>query len=461
MDDARFLPRGAGKPKGTESAPSRQWVHPDQLGRAWDFDPHRPGMLLLGHWNGRLIGNADDRHVCMLAQNRAGKTRSCLLPNLHRYLGSCVILDPKGELFQETAAARRALGQRVYKLDPFDVTGWGSSSFNPFEELNTTGSHLGADAAQAVDAIIINNAKDSHWTDAAKNILRAYIVYFFERHGKAPTLRQMRRFINATPEAFGKVLEQMMESKIEAVANAGAAFAGKQEEATKELQSILSTAQEQTAPFDDVAHISDRSDFRLTDLRNGDMTIYLILPGFRMGTHYRWLRLVIQMALGAMERAKVPLGQQPVLFVLEEFATLGHMRSLEIAAGLVAGYGVKLWLILQDLTQLKTHYAKSWETFLNNAGIVQAFGNSDLTTCEYLSKRLGLTQITERQEIRVSSAAMAQGDLGRRYNMREVPLLHPSEINAMFARDTGRQLILTASGFPVYLNRLTDDMVRP
>ena len=43
------------------------------------------------------------------------------------------------------------------------------------------------------------------------------------------------------------------------------------------------------------------------------MSLYLVLPGMRMGTHYRWLRLVIQQALAAMERAPVPRGQLPVL----------------------------------------------------------------------------------------------------------------------------------------------------
>jgi type IV secretion system protein VirD4 len=199
----------------------------------------------------------------------------------------------------------------------------------------------------------------------------------------------------------------------------------------------------------------DRSDFKFTDLRDGRMSVYIVLPGLRMGTHYRWLRVMIQEALTAMESAPVPRGKLPVWFVLEEFPTLGHMRSLETSAGLLAGYGVKLWAVLQDLTQLQTHYQRSWETFLGNAGVIQAFGNADTTTTEYLSKRLGMTQVIERQEVRVSGAAMAQGDLGRRENVRAVRLLEANEITEWFTRETGRQLILTAGGRPIYLERLT------
>jgi type IV secretion system protein VirD4 len=130
------------------------------------------------------------------------------------------------------------------------------------------------------------------------------------------------------------------------------------------------------------------------------------------------------------------------------------MRSIETATGFMAGFGVKLWSVLQDLTQIQTHYPKSWETFLGNAGIIQAFGNMDVTTTEYLSKLLGQTQITETQDIRVSGGQMSQGDLGRREHVRNVRLLESFEITQGFARETGRQMILVPGHAPVYLDRL-------
>ena len=51
-------------------------------------------------------------------------------------------------------------------------------------------------------------------------------------------------------------------------------------------------------------------------------------------------------------------------------------------------------------------------------------------------------------------AAMAQGDLGRRENLRSVRLMEPNEITEWFTRETGRQLILTAGGRPIYLESL-------
>src|SRR5690606_19526470 len=142
-------------------------------------------------------------------------------------------------------------------------------------------------------------------------------------------------------------------------------------------------------------------------------------------THFRWLRMLVQLALSAVERHPVPRGQLPVLFMLEEFAALGPMRPVEVAAGLLGGAGVRLWPVIQDFTQLRANYPKSWETFLGTAGTLQAFAINDSMTAEYLSRRLGMTQVIERQSVRVSSSAMSHGDSGLREHLRTTRLLEP------------------------------------
>lgn len=456
--DSEFPPRGSGIPGRHEAAPSTRWGHPWELSSNWDW---QPGRVLLGRAQGRLMGIDDDRHVVTVAGSRAGKSSTVLIPNLRRYPGSVIVLDPKGELARTTAEDRMRMGQRVYVLDPFGETGIASAAHNPFDELgHGNPSHVAADAAQVADALIIANNKDPHWTDSARNLIRGLILHLLSTTSAA-TLRQVRALLNGTPAELDELFTAMTEASAfdGIVSNIGRSFLGKLEAGGRELQGILSTTQEQTAPLDDIVGVTERSDFRLSDLATGQVSIYLVLPGMRMGTHYRWLRLVIQLALAAMERNRVPRGELPVWFVLEEFPSLGHMRSIETAAGLMAGFGVKLWSVLQDLTQLKTHYPKSWETFLGNAGIIQAFGNADLTTTEHLSKLLGSTQVIERQAVRLSGQAMSQGDSGIREHLRSVRLLDPNEITMQFSRETNRQLILVPGRPPIYLERLPHDFV--
>jgi hypothetical protein len=76
---------------------------------------------------------------------------------------------------------------------------------------------------------------------------------------------------------------------------------------------------------------------------------------------------------------------QPVLFLLDEFAALGRLEPVERAMGLMAGYGLQLWPILQDMHQLRALYGERAGTFLSNAGVIQTFGVNDHATANMLS----------------------------------------------------------------------------
>jgi type IV secretion system protein VirD4 len=455
--DDQFPPRGAGVGGRAERMPAAHWGHPWQLGPGWDW---APGKILLGLWDRRKIGRADNRHVVTVAGSRAGKSSTVLVHNLKRWPGSALVLDPKGELAEATALVRKeVLGQDVYILDPFGETSASLAPYranhNPFEELGGLSEReASADAAQLADAMIVGNEKDPYWTDAAKNLIRGFTLHLLST-GSTATIRELRDMLGSDGDELEELLREMRNNKAfeGAIRNVGASFLGKALTTPKELQSILSTAQEQTTPLDDLRDLTDRSDFRLRELKQRPMTIYVVLPGTRMGTHFRWLRVVIQQALAAMEREKTG-PEHPVLFMLEEFPVLGYMRAIETAAGFMAGFGVKLWTVVQDFTQLKTNYPNSWETFLGNAGIIQAFGNVDLTTTEYLSKRLGHSIVIETQDIPVNASAMGGGDLGRREHVRHVSLLEAPEITRFFSRDSNRQLVLIPELPPIYMNRL-------
>ena len=72
----------------------------------------------------------------------------------------------------------------------------------------------------------------------------------------------------------------------------------------------------------------------------------------------------------------------PALFLLDEFAALGRLQAVERAMGLMAGYGLQLWPILQDMSQLKDLYGARANTFVANAGVLQCFGVNDFETAK-------------------------------------------------------------------------------
>ncbi len=459
-----FPPRGTGRAGVLEVAPRGLWRAPDALDASWHYDERRtPQAVLLGRHGQQLLGRSDDRHIITIAGSRSGKSRSVLIPNLRRYRGPAVIIDPKGELAHETAKLRASWGHKVFVLNPFNAMAWGSHGHNPCAELlHSPRETLSADAAQLADALIIKNEKEPHWTDSAKNLLTGLILHAFTTSPAQLSIETLRRQLTADAELPTLIRAMARNDALDgAIRNIGQSFLGKYHpgatpEPSDEMRSILSTAREQTRPLDDLKAVFARHDFRLEDLSASaqPITIYLVLPATRIPTHARWLRLFVTQLLGTLERKPIARNRPPLWLILEEFAALGHMSSIEAAAGYFAGFGVRLWTVLQDLTQIKTHYRNSWETFLGNAGIIQAFGNIDATTTRYLSDLLGQTTIIEEQDNFVSVAQRDRGDMGVRRNLRAVPLLSPSEITLHFARSTGRQLILVPGERPVHMNRL-------
>ena len=79
----------------------------------------------------------------------------------------------------------------------------------------------------------------------------------------------------------------------------------------------------------------------------------------------------------------------PALFLLDEFAALGRLEAVERAMGLMAGYGLQLWPILQDMSQLRDLYGDRANTFIANAGVQQVFGVNDFETAKWLSQMIG------------------------------------------------------------------------
>ena len=159
------------------------------------------------------------------------------------------------------------------------------------------------------------------------------------------------------------------------------------------------------------------------------MTVYLILPPRYLATHSTWLRVMVTAVLQPLMRSVRP-ATVPVLFMLDEFAQLGHLAMIENNLALMREYGVKLWPVFQDLAQAQDIYKTRWESFISNAGVLQTFAPQDVTTRKYLSELSG-------QRLYWLEIDLAQhlGDLGSATRLDQ--------------RHTGRLAKLVRSG-PVY-----------
>lgn len=443
--EATRLPR----PK-TQETDTAHWGELRDLKRAKLLGSTGLQLGLLGR---RRIRIRMDSHLLTLAPTRAGKGVSAIIPNLLTYPGSVFVIDPKGENAMITARQRAKLGQRVHVLDPWELTGLPSAAFNPFDWLQADSPDLIDDASLLADALVMSQGgdpKESHWENEAKALLAGLILYVacIETPQRRNLLR-VRDLLTTGPEAFDALLDVMSECTEANGLIARAAFRLRQK-AERERSGVVSTAQVHTHFLDSprMSRVLARSSFRLDSLKRGKASVFLVLPSERIATFNRWLRLMV--SLGLVMMARVPGKQkQPVLFLLDEFAALGRLETVETAMGLMAGYGLQLWPILQDLSQLRALYSERWETFLANAGMVQAFNVSEPGTAEYLSGWLGRRTANVGQVSGSRNEISTRATLSRSVSWSTVarPLLMPEEIMRLPA---DRQLILLR-GLPPFL----------
>jgi len=467
---------------GTERGLFARWLKPEEMqGEPWIAE----GGLLLGKRGGKIIGWNDDRHVMTIGGSRGGKSVSLIEPNLMFYEGSALVVDTKGELARHTAPRRGrgvrggkgGLGQDVYVLDPFGVSGVETSTFNPLAELDLDSPDLIDDATMFADALIIHPERgEMHWTESAQALLRALIlVAAADEDPDRRNLITVRRLLMLTDSLIDNELQSQSQTDIEENGKLTAQDAlirilkkqigryghvcygiGEQLAAMGENErgSVLSSARTQTQWLDSekIEKVLNWSDFKLADLKRKKTTIYLSLPSMRLPTHARWLRLMILLAITVMERTPVE-ATPPVLFVLDEFPVLGHMDAIEKAAGLMAGFGVKLWVIVQNVGQLKQHYKDAWETFFANCGVITALAITDSETLKTLSDSLGRMGIVERVRSNVSDGASRQGASPLQDDRREVPLLAEHELRLAFGRKKKRVLIFNAEDNPAVAER--------
>lgn len=477
------LPRGLPRALSTADKPQRAiWRAPEGLADTEKWRANSPRSVLVGQdRNGEIIGLDDDRHMLTVAGSRAGKGVSVILPNLATYSGSVLVLDPKGENATLTAERRGkgrgvpagGMGQEVYVLDPFDkanVPEYYRATFNPLEDLDPADKMFIDTCDSIADALVLAKNEDAndHWNSSARMVLRGLIAWVVSDSSRPASLVEVRKMLNLSADKFADLLDEMLKSAEQEegddtplrAAGVPAEMAGAlQGMAEEERSSVLSTTRDHltflsSPPMATLLGGGGRSP-DLTTWKYGGASVYLCLPAGLLHRHARFFRLFINRLLAAVENTPpVPRDDPKGLFLLDEIHVLGHMAQLETAAGLMAGYGVRIWSFWQDFSQAESIYGKRWQTFIGNASLFQSFGLNDMMTLQAVSDRLGQSQTILTSTGEVSLGQAAQGFEGQSHSMAGAPLLAPDEIAYHFSRQSNAQAVIYPGAPPIWMLRL-------
>lgn len=401
-------------------------------------------------------------HLLTIAATRSGKGQSQIVPNLLRYGGSMLIIDPKGENYAMTHQKRRDYGP-VIRIDPFGVTDSvdpinAYSGFNPMEFIE------GESEAKRLATVILGDGPGGEaqfWHDEALNLLSAAILASASLgQTQLADVRGLLATSNAKRKDKPFELFTRLQTLAKATSEVGAqrrieSFMGYED---KMCSSVLATINAKMSIWDtpEIAKAVSFTDIPFGDLKNAPATIYVILPMDKMQDYKAFVRLMIGGFYQAM--IKDPGEPEiPVTCVIDEFPTLGSMGEVVRALAEIAGYGVRFWLFVQSLTQLKEHYPKNWNTIVSQCSTLNVFGVTDGETVKWLTEELGQsTEAIASPSVSLGGAGRdhegalnVNGGIGRNVHFAGKPLLTPGEIREYFGVGARWQLVFLSGKRPM------------
>jgi len=395
-------------------------------------------------------------HMLCFGPPGSGKSMSLVVPNLSHLRRSVIVIDPKGELAAVTARKRAAFG-KVIVLNPFgllidEAQHLESAGWNPLLQLDPDGSDFEGDARTIADALI-EKSGDSHsrfFDNNAENMVTALIMWERFKKGDKASLVNIRADLSK-PTVNGKngqpasgllhTLKSMSEcSEKRAIQDVGgrayARFTDKNSQSTSS-QDVIDTALSNLGFLSNDLIAADMAFGGAIDfgsLHHEVTTIYLILPLKELTKQAKWLRLFVNVALAKLYET-APVGRAtlpPVMLMLDEFGNLGRLSQIVTALTTARGLRIVLWMFLQNLAQLKTHYKDDWTNFFTGSGAVTTFRTGDNDTAEYLAAAYGHQEQTVETQTHSGGSLTPQAiplirkeDLGRIPDGEVINLIKP------------------------------------
>ncbi|MEK6745688.1 MAG: type IV secretory system conjugative DNA transfer family protein [Pseudomonadota bacterium] len=410
----------------------------------------RKGMLIGRTGSSDYLIVDDFQHVLLFAPTGSGKGVGFVIPNLLFWEQSVVCHDIKMENHQITSGYRKRIGQEVFLWNPADPDGI-SHCYNPLDWISEKPGQMVDDVQKICNLIL---PEQEFWQNEARSLLLGVILYLVAVPEKVNSFGEVVRTMRSDDVVYNlAVVLDTIGKRIHPVAYMNiAAFLQKADKERSGVISTLNSGLELWAnPLIDAT--TARSDFDMQQLKKRKMSIFCGVTPDNLKRLEPLLKVFYQQATDFMTR-NMPRKDEPygVLFMMDEFPSLGEMPQFQVGIAYFRGYRVKLFLIVQDTQQLKGIYEEAgMNSFLSNCYYRITFAANNVETANLISQLIGNKTVQQHAHNRPKFMDMNPG--ARTVNTSEVQraLLLPQEVITL-PRD--EQIILIESFAPIRTKKI-------
>jgi type IV secretion system protein VirD4 len=430
---------------------SARWATPEEYTQAGLLGEE--GVIIGASPDGQYLRDNGPEHVACIAPTRSGKGVGPVLGTLLTWPGSVLVHDLKGENWERTSAWRSRFSNVIY-FNPTDPDC--SAHFNPLFEVRADENQI-RDVQNIADLVVDphGKGKESHWDRTADQFFLGAILHVLHAETDK-SLYGVSKFLTDPKRSFEQTLKLMKKTPHdngvahERIASAAQAMLNKSEE---ERSGILSTGLAFLGLYADpiVARNTSSSDFRSIDLMQAEhpMSLYLVVPDSDRLRLKPLMRLMVTMITQRLVEVLNPKeNKHRLLMLIDEFPRLSRMPFFSDALSYLAGYNIKVMLIMQSKGQLDApeSYGKG-NTIIESCRIRIVFAPQDPDTAQWISDSLGpKTEVHQQTTYTGHRLAPWLGHVMVADQESSRPLLDAAEICKLPATDA----IILVAGFPPF-----------
>jgi len=403
-----------------------------------------PGGIILARLGRRLLRLPGQQGVAVIARSRSGKGAGIVIPNLFEWPDSLICVDPKRENYTITAGHRAQAGHAVFLFDPFSETR-NTARWNPLGYIPDDPA-LRINGLQRISDMLYQESPgvDPFWTASARTLFLGIGLYVFETPSLPKTIGEiLRQGMASDDEGFGAHWKRLIEGR-----NSGKyplspecvrALCDVIDLAPVTASSIRKTFTSRLDlwlnPILDWA--TSGNDFDLRELRSKRLSIYVGVLPEDLHRLRPVLSLFFQQAI-ALQTRQLPEHNlelvYQVMFLLDEFTSLGKIPIIAEAIGLMGGYNIRVVLAIQARSQLREVYGvNAAETILRNLAARVVFGADEYSDAREISEELGTITVKARSVSKPAFDLFGKSQRSRSVSVSEQrrPLMLPQEVQAM------------------------------
>ena len=352
----------------------------------------------------RMVPGDNNNLLCIGAPG-SGKSRGFIIPFLMGCATrgeSAIITDPKGELFEKLAPFFEEQGYYVKVINFLDMEH--SDGWNCLYGLDQN-----PDLVETVANVIIQNTSgpneaDDFWSRAEQNLLLALLYYVVNKRDSSGNLLPIQQ------RGLGDVYRILSTESINDINYILASLPP--DHPAKGPHGLFLKARENLWG-NIIIGLGNRLGLfqnKLVDEITRNHDVDLTLPGKKKCAYfviisaqdsaYRFLSsLFFSLAMPILSNlaSQQPDKRLPVMvnFCMDEYCNVGYMESVSDALNTVRGFNIACQVVVQSLSQWKEKYPGSmWENHLGAFDQTLYMGCNDLTTAEYISKKIGKVTIS-------------------------------------------------------------------